>query len=323
MGGGQQPSAPQAPAPAPTVSETSAEAIQAQIDALPKILAAQKEYGSQFSEEQLKSLKEYAPQFAEQALKLEEQYAPQYKRISDILNPEIGAAQKTLTDFLGATDQQEYESLKPGLLEDVRGAQSQRGLGAISPLGSIDESVQLQRLKSSLKDRRLNIALSTAGRTPIGGMVQMGQGTTGTSQLVQNVSPGEMVGYQSSLNQFNASIFGTQANIFGTQSEAVTQRRAQNVSMINSGMSMVGSAVGGICWIAKELFGSWEHEKVHAVRYFFLNIAPKWMLELYRKHGEKIAKYISDKPMLKVCFRPFFEVFALIGSEVKEVSYGF
>ena len=76
MGGGQ-PAAPQQPAPAPSVSETSAQAIQSQIDALPKILEAQKLYGSQFSEEQLKSLKEFAPQFAEQALKLEEQYAPQ------------------------------------------------------------------------------------------------------------------------------------------------------------------------------------------------------------------------------------------------------
>lgn len=239
--GGPQPSAPANPPPAPTVQETTAQAIQAQIDALPKILEAQKQYGGQYSEEQLKSLKTYAPQFAEQALALEEQFAPQYKRISDLLNPEIGAAQKTLTDFLSATDQQEYEALKPGLLEDVRSAQAVRGIGAISPLGSIDESVQLQRLKQSLKDRRLNIALSTAGRTPISGMVQMGQGTTGTSQLVQNVSPSDAIGYQSSLNQFNASIFGTQANIFGTQSNAATAIRGQNVSMINSAIGQSGS----------------------------------------------------------------------------------
>lgn len=245
--GGDTPSAPQAPS-APSVQETSAQAIQAQIDALPKILAAQKEYGSQFSEEQLKSLTEYAPKFAEQALELEEQYAPQYKRISDLLNPEIGAAQKTLTDYLTATDEQEYQSLRPGLLEDIRGAQSQRGLGAISPLGSIDESVQLQRLKQSLKDRRLNIALSTAGRTPIAGMVQMGQGTTGTGQLVQNASSSDLIGYQSALNNFNASIFGTQANIFGAQTQAATAARGQNLGVLNqvlgSGASMGGSYLG-------------------------------------------------------------------------------
>jgi hypothetical protein len=239
--GGKQPAAPAAPAPAPTVQETSAQAIQAQIDALPKILAAQQQYGSQFSEEDLKALKTYAPQFADIALSLQEEFAPQYKRISDILNPEVAEAQKTLTGFLQQTDEQEYQSLRPGLIEDVRGAQSQRGLGAISPLGSIDESVQLQRLKQSLKDRRLNIALSTAQRTPISGMVNMGQGTTSSGQqgLVQNVSPQSIFDYQTGLNNFNSQIFGTQANIFGTRSNAATQLRAQNVSMINTGMQQL------------------------------------------------------------------------------------
>lgn len=323
MGGGNQPSAPATPAPAPTVQETTAQAIQAQIDALPKILAAQQQYGGQFSEEQLQSLKTYAPQFAEQALQLEEQFAPQYKRISDLLNPEIGAAQKTLTDFLAQTDQQEYEALKPGLLEDVRGAQSQRGLGAISPLGSIDESVQLQRLKQSLKDRRLNIALSTAGRTPISGMVQMGQGTTGTGQLVQNITPSDAIGYQSSLNNFNASIFGTQANIFGTQSNAVTQRRAQNVSMINAGIGQVGSlaetgagAAFLFCWVAAELFGGMHEEKTQNARLYLNTLAPKWIKKLYRNHGFKFAKFISNKPMLKNILRPIFEVFASFGERM-------
>ena len=90
----------------------------------------------------------------------------------------------------------------------------------------------------------MNIALSTANRTPIGGMVQMGQGTSGVNQLVQNVSPGDAMGYQSNLNSFNASIFGTQANIFGTQSNAATALRGQNVSMINQAMSSGGQIAG-------------------------------------------------------------------------------
>ncbi len=328
MGGGQsQPSPPSAPTPAPTVQETTAQSIQAQIDALPRILEAQRQYGGQFSEEQLSSLRRYAPQFAEQALALEEQFAPQYKRISDLLNPEIGAAQKTLTDFLDATDDQEYNALKPGLLEDVRGAQSQRGLGAISPLGSIDESVQLQRLKQSLKDRRLNIALSTAGRTPISGMVNMGQGTTGVGQLVQNVTPSDAIGYQSALNNFNASIFGTQANIFGTQSQAATATRGQNVSMINSGIGQVGSlAETGMagaflfCWVAAELFGGWNNPKTEAVRYYIGNIAPKWFKNIYLKYGERFARFIHNKPWLKAIIRPLFEYFALLGGGSYELA---
>jgi hypothetical protein len=233
MGG--QPSAPSAPAPAPSTTETSAQAIQAQIDALPKILAAQKEYGSQFSEESLKALQEYSGPFAEAALNLEQKYAPQYKAISDILNPEVGAAQKTLTDYLNQTDDQEYNSLAPGVREDIRAGQSQRGLGAISPLGSIDEGVQLARLKSSLKDRRLNIALSTASRTPISGQTQV-QGTTGTGQLVQNVNPDSIFGYQGNLNNFNASIFATEADKYQSRQVATT---AKNASMSRGALGWI------------------------------------------------------------------------------------
>lgn len=239
MGGGQ-PAAPQAPAAPPSASETSAQAIQAQIDALPKILAAQQQYGPGFSQTQLDQLNQFGPQFAQSALGLEQQFAPQYKAISDTLNPEIGAAQKTLTDFLGQTDQQEYDSLAPGVLQDVRAGQSARGIGAISPLGSVDESVQLQRLKQSLKDRRLNIALSTAGRTPISGMANV-QGTSGTGQLVNNVSPGDVFGYQQGLNNFNASIFGTQGGIYGNQMTSATARRGQNLDFASK---LAGSFIG-------------------------------------------------------------------------------
>lgn len=205
MGGGSSPAAPPPPAPAPSAAETSAQAIQAQIDALPKILSSQQQYGPQFSQLNLEQLQKYGPEFAQAALNLQKEFAPQFAAVERDLAPELVGAQKTLSDYLGGTDQAEYDALAPGLLQQVRAGQSQRGLGAISPLGSIDESVQLQQLKQNLKDRRLNVALSTAGRVPIGGVPQI-QGQSGTGQLVQNVSPESIFGYQQGLNNFNASI---------------------------------------------------------------------------------------------------------------------
>jgi len=216
MGGGGSAPAPAPPPTPPSASETSAQAIQAQIDALPKILAAQQQYGPQFSQLSLEQLQKYGPEFAQTALDLQKKYAGQFAEVERSLSPELAGAQDTLANFFKQTDETEFESLKPGLLEDVRSAQSSRGLGAISPLGSIDESVQIQRLKQSLKDRRLNIALSTAGRVPISSFPTI-NGQTGTGQLVQNVSPDSIFGYQQGLNNFNASIFGTQANIYGNQ----------------------------------------------------------------------------------------------------------
>jgi hypothetical protein len=208
--------APTPPAPAPSASETSAQAIQAQIDALPKILAAQEQYGPGFSQQQLESLQQYGPQFAQTALDLQKQFGPQFAAVERNLSPELAGAQDTLANFFKSTDEEEYNSLKGGVLDDVRSAQSARGIGAISPLGSIDESVQLARLKQSLKDRRINVALSTANRVPISSVPTV-QGQTGTGQLIQNISPESMFGYQAALNNFNSSIFSTQGSIYGQQ----------------------------------------------------------------------------------------------------------
>ena len=231
MGGGKQPSAPAPPPAPPSAGETSAQAIQAQIDALPKILAAQTQYGPQFSQLSLQELQQYGPQFAQTALDLQKEFGPQFADVERSLSPELAGAQNTLASFLNQTDDAEYNSLRPGLLEDIRSAQSQRGLGAISPLGAIDESVQLQRLKQSLKDRRLNVALSTAGRVPISGMPTV-QGQTGTGQLVQNINPGDVFGYQQGLNNFNSSIFNTQGSIYGNQLSNATARRGQNFDIL-------------------------------------------------------------------------------------------
>ena len=322
MGGGSDPVQPTPPPAPPSTGETSAEAIQAQIDALPKQLAAQKEYGPQFSELELQQLQEFGPQFAEQALELQKEYAPQFAEVERELSPELAGAQDTLANFFQQTDDAEYQALKPGFVEDVRSAHSQRGLGDISPLGSIDEGVQLQRLKQSLKDRRLNMALSTAGRVPISGVPTM-QGQTGVGQLVQNVDPNSIFNYQSSLNNFNSSIFGTQANMYGTNVNAVTQRRGQNMSMISdiSGAAMMaaGTAVGGAlsggagCWVASEIFGGWEVPDTQYARFYINARGPEWFRKFYNKFGERFAAFIKNKPFIKKLLRPLFIKFSNIG----------
>ena len=316
MGGSPDP--PNAPPAPPSNLETSAQAIQAQIDALPKILEAQRQYGGQFSQEQLDSLSKYGPQFAQAALDLEERFAPQYKRISDTLNPEIGLAQKGLADYLGGNDQAEFEALSPGLLEQVRAGQSERGLGAISPLGSIDESVQLQQLKQSLKDRRLNVQLSTAGRVPIGGIANV-QGQTGTSQLVQNVSPNDIFSNQHSINAFNASIFNTQGSIFGSQAASSGNPFGSILGGITGGASgafgtKVGNAIPFFCWVAATVFDGWDDPRTHNARRFILMSAPDWLRLLYIKYGESIANFISTKPILKAIIKPFFSWMAQKGA---------
>lgn len=91
-------------------------------------------------------------------------------------------------------------------------------------------------------------------------------------------------------------------------------------------ISATGQAMGGgggaaagaaaACWVAKEIFGSWEHPKTVRARAYIRYEAPQWFRDFYYKHGERIAEFISDKPVFKLVLRPLFEYFAVKGGEL-------
>jgi len=91
--------------------------------------------------------------------------------------------------------------------------------------------------------------------------------------------------------------------------------------LISSGAGAGGAPIppiGGAgfgCWIAAELFGGWYKPKTCSARNFVNNIAPQWFKELYMKYGEKFAKFISNKPIMKFILKPLFEIFAWIGGK--------
>jgi hypothetical protein len=82
---------------------------------------------------------------------------------------------------------------------------------------------------------------------------------------------------------------------------------------------LLGTGAAAGCWVAKEVFGSWKHPKTIQARNFIQNIGPEWFKEFYMEHGERIAEFISDKPILKIILRPLFEVFAFIGRKEREL----
>jgi hypothetical protein len=223
----------EAPAP-PELQDplkTAQAGIQAQINSLPEILKAQEEFGPQFSQQQLEQLKQFGPEFAKQSL-----------AIQDISSPEVSAASKTLQGFLQSNDEEEFQDLLPGVRRDVRAAQSQRGIGDISPLGSIEETTQIQQLRQNLKNRRLNIALSTSNRQPISGI----QGNSGVGQLVQNVNPSQIFGAQASNQSLQGSIFSSQMQAFQNQPGSVSGQILGGLGGAATGAagSAIGSAAG-------------------------------------------------------------------------------
>jgi len=135
--------------------------------------------------------------------------------------------------------------------------------------------------------------------------------------------------------QFINPVASPEAGLAATQqtnlanAQLQSQKQGQDAALQAALFQAVGSAVGGAaggaasggfseggafgCWVAKEIFGSWEHPKTIAARHFIQNSAPKWFKNFYMKYGERIAKFISNKPIIKLILRPLFETFALIG----------
>ena len=81
----------------------------------------------------------------------------------------------------------------------------------------------------------------------------------------------------------------------------MAQADAARSAGITSGL---GSLAGGIaaCWVAREVYGI-ENPKWLEFRYWMLNDAPSWFRNLYIKYGERIAKFISNKPRIKSIIR--------------------
>ena len=232
---------------APTPQETTKQAIDAQVQSLPDILKAQQEFGPQFAQtsfdQEIQNLKQFAPGIAEAALKLQEEFGPRYaealKAEQEAASPELAASRKVLTDYLGQEELLTPEEERQAT-QDIRGAQNVRGFGLDSGVGAQDELSKLTDLRQRLKERRLNIALSTSGRAPITGATQFQPAQTSPGQLVQNVNPGQ--------------IFGLATSNYATGS-ANAQAQAKNTNQLfGAGLGALGT-VGGSIFGAGGMFG--------------------------------------------------------------------
>jgi hypothetical protein len=90
-------------------------------------------------------------------------------------------------------------------------------------------------------------------------------------------------------------------NYQGAMAQAGAARSAGRSSMFGSILGGVASAIP-FCWVAREVYGI-ENPKWLEFRYWMLNDAPSWFRNLYIKYGERIAKFISNKPRIKSIIR--------------------
>ena len=123
------------------------------------------------------------------------------------------------------------------------------------------------------------------------GQAQMGaSGAMGPQLFDPNV--GLNMAMQNQSNQMQANV-ATAAN-----------RTAYSGALIGAAGGMAGGFASrpASCWVAREVFGE-TNPKWEQFREWLTQKAPRWFHDLYMKHGESFALFISDKPLLKLIVR--------------------
>ena len=84
------------------------------------------------------------------------------------------------------------------------------------------------------------------------------------------------------------------------------QAKASQTAGIYSGLGSIAGGFAGKCWVAREVYGV-HNTKWIQFREWLTHEAPNWFDNLYIKHGEKFAKFISNKPKLKSIIRKWMD----------------
>lgn len=88
-------------------------------------------------------------------------------------------------------------------------------------------------------------------------------------------------------------------NYGGAMAQANASRSAGTMGMLGS---LGGAAAIGLCWVAREVYGE-TNPKWLSFREWLISDSPQWFFKLYKNYGERFAKFISDKPIIKSIIR--------------------
>ena len=103
------------------------------------------------------------------------------------------------------------------------------------------------------------------------------------------------------------------ANIRANRIQMETAIQSANASRsggILGGALQAAGTIGGamiMCWVAREVYGK-DRAEWMVFRQWLLTEAPEWLLDLYMQEGERFAKFISDKPLLKFIVRKAMDI---------------
>ena len=244
-------------------------------------------------------------------------------QVSDITTQPTVAGRDAISNAILAREQPLLDAERQAMQTDllVRG----HNPGGIAFEGAMD---QLDRKENDL---RLASILAAGGEQSRLYGLQAGDRGRGIQEqaFLRQLPLSEVnalrTGNQPMLPQFQAYQGATIAppNILGaTGMEHQAAMNTYNQKMAQAGNTMSGlfglgsagiGAYGTIaaCWVARAVYGE-TNPKWLIFREWLFTLAPKWLLKLYIRFGERFASFIKDKPKIKNIIRHYMDKACLI-----------
>ncbi len=321
-----------APPPRDYAKETR-ETLQAQIDLAPGLYGAEEQFRGKYAQLDMDIAKQMSPQLLDLyetsqsrlgeidrdqlALQREgdiaaiEQLGGRARAALDAANPEQAALLKEL-------NRQAQQDLALGgrlnagerreLTQSSRAAQAARGFGygindaAIEAFANLQGSEDRRRQRQGFAQSMVGMNQATSadpfmailGR-PSSMNPMMSGGVVGQAQ---GFNPGAMFSPES---QYAGDIYNQN---YQGQLAARTATAKNRASMFGAGLGAFGSILG--CWVAREVFGAGNPQWLEFFHWKEFE-GPRWFKALYDKYGERVAKFISNKPRLKRLVKKWME----------------
>ena len=149
--------------------------------------------------------------------------------------------------------------------------------------------------------------LGRSGGSTVGQAGQvLGQAGYGLQSAPQYLNPEAGLGYIQTQSTNAANVAAAQAAAGGASQAGLMSGLGSLGGGIASGIGAAGGAAAFFCWVAREVYG--EHNPAWLLfRNWMFTESPSWFFKLYKKYGERFARFISDKPRLKARIRMWMD----------------
>ncbi len=196
----------------------------------------------------------------------------------------------------------------------ARAAAQARGLQFSRQGGDLEilNTFQMGQARQNQRRQYAGAALQTAqGVQQFGAQAYLAPAMQGSALYSL---PGMVQGAESAMQGYGPRVLQPESQYLGDirnarlqMQMAADQANATKRAGMMSGIATLGAAAIFACWVAREVYGK-DNPKWLVFREWLFTCAPEWLYDLYMEHGERFAKFISDKPLLKWAIRKAMDI---------------